>query len=113
MTRLSLLVLVAVVGGALAALLALSSGPEEKPGRARSAAPRAVDISACRGLGDDAGRDCYTRRFLATVEGVDDPRPAVKAIADAAWRGGSFLRSNCHGIMHTVGRTYAVEAGLT
>ncbi len=47
------------------------------------------------------------------VAGRDDPRPAVNAIARSAWKEGGFLLSNCHGIMHTVARTYAREAGVT
>src|SRR5262245_28644778 len=47
------------------------------------------------------------------VEGRDDPRPAVERIADSAWHEGGFLLSSCHGIMHTVGRTYAREQGVT
>jgi hypothetical protein len=47
------------------------------------------------------------------VEGREDPRPSVEAIADSAWSNGGFLLSNCHGIMHTVGRTYASERGVT
>jgi hypothetical protein len=105
---------VAVVGSAVAATLVLTlAGGDERSGEARTRTPRAVDVASCRGLGGDAGRDCYKREFLALVDGVEDPRPAVQAIADAAWRGGDYLRTNCHGIMHTVGRTYAVEAHLT
>jgi hypothetical protein len=37
----------------------------------------------------------------------------VEAIADVAWSEGGFLLSNCHGAMHTVGRTYARDAGVT
>ena len=47
------------------------------------------------------------------MRGQDDPGPVVERIAaEARSRGGSLL-ANCHGIMHTVGRTYAGEAGLT
>ena len=43
----------------------------------------------------------------------DDPRPAVQAIADLSWRAGGFLLENCHVVMHTVGRTFAREAGVS
>jgi hypothetical protein len=46
------------------------------------------------------------------VAGRDDPRPAVAEIADTAWSDGGFLLANCHGVMHTVGRTYARDAGV-
>jgi hypothetical protein len=72
-----------------------------------------VDLSACRGLTDDAARECYSREFLALVRGRADPRPAVQAIADAAWKEGGFLLSNCHGAMHPVGHTWGEEAEVT
>ncbi len=40
-------------------------------------------------------------------------RPTVAAITIAATNEGGFLLSSCHGLMHTVGRTYAREAGVT
>jgi hypothetical protein len=47
------------------------------------------------------------------VDGRKDPRPAVEAITKAARQEGGFLLSNCHVVMHTVGRTYARRAGVT
>jgi hypothetical protein len=47
------------------------------------------------------------------VAGRADPRPAVQSITDLAWREGGFLLSSCHGLMHTVGRTYAHDEGVT
>jgi hypothetical protein len=67
----------------------------------------------CSGFVDASTSDCYVHEFQAMVAGRSDPRPAVQAIADFAREEGGFLASNCHGIMHTVGRTYAREAGLT
>ncbi len=75
--------------------------------------PEAVDLRACRGLLADASRDCLTRAFEAVVEGRDDPRPAVAAIEAAAREERGYVLSSCHGVMHTVGRTYAVDRGLT
>ena len=91
----------------MAVLVLRAGGDEPAP------AAVAVDLEPCRNLLPDASRDCWTQMFLATVEGKDDPRPAVVAIADAAWSEGGFLLSSCHGLMHTVGRTYAREAGIT
>jgi hypothetical protein len=64
-------------------------------------------------LTEGQARACYTREFLALVGDRDDPRPAVRSIAASARRQGGFLLSSCHGVMHTVGRTYAREAGVT
>ena len=77
------------------------------------APPAAVELDACRGLLAEAARDCVTREFRRLVEGRDDPRPAVAAIERAVRREGGFVLSSCHGVMHTVGRTYAVDVGLS
>jgi hypothetical protein len=47
------------------------------------------------------------------VAGRDDPGPAVQAIVQLARRDSGYLLTSCHGIMHTVGRTYAREQGVT
>ena len=77
------------------------------------AAPAAVDLDRCRGLLDEARRGCLTREFQRLVAGADDPRPTVAAIERAVRSEGGFGLSNCHGVMHTVGRTYAVDEGLS
>ncbi|MGH3072956.1 MAG: hypothetical protein ACRDNB_11920, partial [Gaiellaceae bacterium] len=75
--------------------------------------PAAVELDGCRGLLADASRECLTRTFRAVVGELEDPRPAVAAIETAVRREGGFPLSNCHGVMHTVGRTYALDEGLT
>jgi hypothetical protein len=95
-------VAVAVVGG----------GGEREPAPRAAGAVRLPDLAECRRVGADLARDCYTRAFTALVRGRDDPRAAVQAIADGAWKEGPALIADCHGIMHTVGRTYAAEAGV-
>jgi hypothetical protein len=94
------------VGVALAVAL---RGGESEP------APqlRALDVDHCRGFADDAARACFAREFLALVDGLEDPRPAVARITDAARGEGGFLLENCHVVMHTVGRTYARDAEVT
>jgi hypothetical protein len=106
--RLVLVVLLGCAGAVVVAVLVLRAGGDEP-----APAAVALDLEPCRNLLPDASRECWTREFLAAVEGQDDPRPAVAAIADAAWDEGGFLLSSCHGLMHTVGRTYAREAGVT
>ena len=105
--RLVLVLLLGCAGAVALAVLVLRAGDEP------AEAPVAVELEACRNLLPDASRDCWTREFLAAVEGRDDPRPAVAAITEAARSEGGFLLSSCHGLMHTVGRTYAREAGVT
>ncbi len=94
-----------------AAVAVVGGGEEPEPPRA-PAAVRLPDLDECRGLGGEGARDCYTRAYISLVRGRDDPRPAVEAIAASAWKEGPSLVADCHGIMHTVGRTYAREAGL-
>jgi hypothetical protein len=108
--RLVLALAVALAGVGLVGVAVAVVGGDE-PAR-QPAAVRAPDLAECRRLGADLARACYTREYLAMVLGRKDPRPAVRAIADSAWKEGPSLVANCHGIMHTVGRTYAAEAGL-
>jgi hypothetical protein len=105
-----LLVGVAVVtlAGAAGAAAFVAFGGEE--GAARPVAVEA-ELDSCAAVsGDDERRDCYAAKLQELVGPVDDPRAIVGRIADHAWadRGG-FLLGNCHGLMHTVGRTYALE----
>ena len=74
---------------------------------------RALDLDACRQLEGEEARSCFAQRFQTVVEGRDDPRPGVQAIADLAWDEGGFLLTNCHVVMHTVGRTYASDEDVT
>jgi hypothetical protein len=108
-TALRLLV-VAVVGalaaGSAAAVWMFARGDS-------GSAPETTDASQCAGLEATRARACYMRAFTDMVEGRDDPKPTVDTIAASAWEQGGFLLSNCHGIMHTVGRTYAGRAGVS
>jgi hypothetical protein len=71
-----------------------------------------VNLEPCRGLLDEASRECLTRAFRDVVGDREDPRPAVAAIESAARAEGGFVLSSCHGVMHTVGRTYARDGDL-
>jgi hypothetical protein len=82
-------------------------------GKARPPALRALSLEQCRALGEDETKACITREFQTMVRGQEDPRPAVERISDAAWDEGGYLLSECHGIMHTVGRTYARDAEVS
>jgi hypothetical protein len=105
---LALAVAVAAAAGAAAVLLLIGGDePESAP------VARVVEPGQCRRLPDDEARSCYARAFSAMVEGEKDPGPVVETIADMAWSQGGFLLENCHGVMHTVGRRYARQAGVT
>ena len=109
--RVALALAVAAVGLlAVGVALAVAPGGEEP---APAPELRALDVEHCRAFADDDARACYGREFLAMVDGLDDPRPAVARITGAARSEGGFLLENCHVIMHTVGRTYADDADVT
>jgi hypothetical protein len=112
-SRRVLLALAVAAAGALTvgavAVLALSGDSGDEPSRAA----RAVHLERCAGVPVTDARDCYSREFLAVVESGDDPRPAVEAITKAARGEGGFLLANCHVVMHTVGRTFARDRGVT
>jgi hypothetical protein len=100
---------VLLAASGIAGVLVLGTGGE----RELPAGVQRVDVQACDGMDDDARRACVAEEFSALVEGRDDPRPAVERIAATAWSEGGFLLENCHVVMHTVGRTYARDAGVT
>jgi hypothetical protein len=91
-------------------IAALAGGGDDRPALQRDVE---LALDACSNLGGDAARGCYERAFTAAVRGREDPRPAVAAISEQAWKQGVGLLGDCHGIMHTVGRTYARERKLT
>ena len=103
---------------AVAAAVAVATAAAVLPADHDKAAKRDAALSAghperCRTFNTENARDCYAREFLAMVDGRKDPRPAVEAITKAAREEGGFLLSNCHVVMHTVGRNYAQRAGVT
>lgn len=100
--------------------LAACGGGDPKPtadtgtASAPTAEPTATgDLNTCAGLVQDEGRSCYSRELAAIVNGAGDPLAAVEGITQAAYADQSgFLLANCHGIMHTVAREYALRTGL-
>jgi hypothetical protein len=108
-TVLALAVALIATASTAAALLVLG-GDDEGGGEAVA---RVVDPMECRDLSDDAARACYARAFQGMVGDGSEPGPVVETIADIAWSQGGFLLENCHGVMHSVGRHYAREAGVT
>jgi hypothetical protein len=108
-TVLALAVAVVATAGAVAALVVL--GGEGEPDAEPVA--RVVNPEECGRLSDDSARACYARAFQGMVRAESDPGPVVETIADMAWSQGGFLLENCHGVMHSVGRHFAREAGVT
>ena len=86
-------------------LLFLACGGGGAPSSPSPAAPAGLD-----GCADNA---CLEHELAAIVGRSADPSAAVDGIVDAAYEDpGSALLANCHGIMHTVGREYAVDRKL-
>ena len=113
MSRRSLLGFVAVAAVLLAAAgvagaVFIGNGRPDPPPELR-----ALDLDSCREVDGEEARACLVQRFQTVLEGRDDPRPGVQAIADLAWDEGGFLLTNCHVVMHTVGRTYARDEEVT
>jgi len=72
------------------------------------------DLNTCAGLVQDEGRACYSRELAKIVNDAADPLAAVEGITAAAYSDQTgFLLANCHGIMHTVAREYAIKTHLT
>jgi hypothetical protein len=111
-------VAVLLLGGVAALALGGSSKPSAKAPTLRPSATLAAkatgDLNTCAGLVQDAGRSCYSRELTAIVDNAKDPLAAVEGITAAAYADKSgFLLANCHGIMHTVAREYALKIHLT
>src|SRR5215204_3113612 len=104
---LALPVLVAVGAIAVAATLLLREGDGPAGGRE---APLAAQLDRCGAAFDDESkRSCFAAALKRLVAPASDPRDVVQRISTMAWaerRG--FLLPNCHGLMHTVGREYAL-----
>ena len=71
-------------------------------------------LERCTGLSDDSARACYAEELKALVDEAAEPAAALEEIAVAAYTtDDGFLLANCHGLMHTVGREYALARGVT
>jgi hypothetical protein len=57
--------------------------------------------------------NCYVTRLLADVERSKDPANELPRIDGKVRAGGGYLQSNCHMMMHVVGRRYAVRHKIT
>jgi hypothetical protein len=113
--------IVVLVAVGLAVLLATGGGSGDANPRAseRTAASAQAeqatgDLNTCAGMIQDEGRTCYSRELAKIVDDATDPLAAVEGITAAAYADKTgFLLANCHGIMHTVAREYALRTHLT
>jgi hypothetical protein len=103
------LLLLAGCGGGGSQAASSGDGGDSAP------APATGDLGACAGQVQDEGRACYTSEIKVIVDRAGDkPLPAVQQVSEASYAEKSgFLLANCHGIMHTVGREWAIAHHLT
>ena len=102
-------------------VLTLTGGGSDANPRASERTPASAvaeqatgDLNTCAGLIQDEGRACYSRELAKIVNDAADPLAAVEGITAAAYADQTgFLLANCHGIMHTVAREYALRTKLT
>jgi hypothetical protein len=108
---------VAVIAVVLVVVLAggADENPEPQASQQASATQEATgNLETCAGLVQDEGRSCYSRELAKLVNDAADPLSAVEGITSAAYGDQTgFLLANCHGIMHTVAREYALRTKLT
>jgi hypothetical protein len=99
-------------------LLALSSsataGPPLGGIRMDDSNGRTTYLSRCSLLRKDASIwNCYVTRLLSDVERSKDPANELPRIDRKVRAGGGYLESNCHMMMHVVGRKYALRHHVT
>jgi hypothetical protein len=70
-------------------------------------------LPECASLKDPKRSRCYVRGLLGIVEKSGDPATELPRIDQKVHGNGGFLESNCHILMHEVGRTYAKRHGVT
>jgi hypothetical protein len=104
--------LAALGAGLLAACT--DGGSDAAPPATTAAADPAGGLERCATLADDAARACYAEELKELVDEAADPAAALEEIAVAAYTSpDGLLLASCHGLMHTVGREYAVSRGVT
>jgi hypothetical protein len=109
-----------VAAGIAVAAVALgcSSGAEERSAETLTGGPPVAPergLADCAALADgDDARACYGVAMSALMRDADDPSLPLEEIAVAAYSDPSGrLLSDCHGLMHTLGREYARDHDVT
>jgi hypothetical protein len=111
----AVVVLIAVTVGVVFASSGGDDAPEPQASEPAAATQLATgDLATCSGMVQDEGRSCYSAELEKIVNDAADPLAAVEGITSAAYADQTgFLLANCHGIMHTVAREYALRTKLT
>jgi hypothetical protein len=114
MRRISPIVLVAcVLAGAWGITSAFAGGSGHVPVPDFPIGKKGTVLPECASLADAKKNSCYIRGLLAMVEKSGDPATELPRIDREVRTSGGFLASNCHILMHEVGRTWARRHGVT
>jgi hypothetical protein len=106
--------LVVAALAALAWTAAASAGPPPAGILDTGDAPGATYLSRCSLLhGEAVIWNCYVTRLYADVQKSGDPAHELPRIDRKVRAGGGYLESNCHMMMHVVGRMYARRHHVT
>ena len=108
----------ALLLAAVCAMLVLASpaaaGPPLGGIREDDSNGRTTYLSRCSLLRKDSSIwNCYVTRLFADIEASKDPADELPRIDRKVRAGGGYLESNCHMMMHVVGRMYARKHNVT
>jgi hypothetical protein len=70
-------------------------------------------LSECASFGEKKKRACYIAGMLRQVEKSGDPSTELPKIDKTVRTSGGYVASNCHILMHEVGRRFARENDVT
>jgi hypothetical protein len=108
--RLRFLLVLAAAGAMLALPSPAPAGPPLGGIRMDDSNGRTTYLSRCSLLRKDSSIwNCYVTRLLADVDRSKDPADELPRIDRKVRAGGGYLESNCHMMMHVVGRKYALR----
>ena len=101
---------------AVAGIVALSGAPTDARGQFVPDFPIGKSdffLRECSVLKDPKRRNCYVRELLAMVEKSGNPARELPSIDHKVRANGGYVASNCHILMHAVGRKFAKRKNVT
>ncbi len=114
MRRISPIVLVAcALAGAWGLTNAFAGGSGHIPVPDFPIGKKGTVLPECASLAEARKNACYVRGLLAMVEKSGDPANELPRIDRNVRTSGGYLATNCHILMHEVGRTWARRHGVT
>jgi hypothetical protein len=114
MTRLSITLVLACVAAVVCSLgAAFAAGNGTAPVPDFPVGKRSTFLPQCDSLAAPRQYGCYVRGLLDAVEKSRDPARELPRIDDRVRGGGGYLETNCHMLMHEVGRTWAQRHRVT